>query len=164
MVPPGEQPLTQQVTEGLRAFDAAQDLVDAAVIEGAGIDATQLHAVDAISRHGGMTAGALAAELDLTTGAVTGVIDRLTRAGLVARRDDPRDRRRVVVELTRAGRAWERRTFGPLAKAWQRQLARYSRAEMTLLLHFLESGRAIAEARAQALRRASRSAQGGGPR
>lgn len=51
--------------------------------------------------------GELAAELELSSGAMTNRIDRLERAGLVRRRPDPDDRRGVKVELTEAGsRAW----------------------------------------------------------
>ncbi|MGW3263049.1 MarR family transcriptional regulator [Streptomyces sp. NPDC001056] len=42
-------------------------------------------------------AGDLAARAHVTTGAVTGVLNRLERAGYVTRRPDPTDRRRVRV-------------------------------------------------------------------
>lgn len=48
---------------------------------------------------------ALSASLMLTTGGMTGRLDRLERAGLVARSPDPADRRGLVITLTRAGRA-----------------------------------------------------------
>lgn len=44
-----------------------------------------------------MTPGQLARETKLTTGAVTGVLDRLEQAGYVAREHDPADRRRIIV-------------------------------------------------------------------
>ncbi|HKA83614.1 MAG TPA: MarR family transcriptional regulator [Acidimicrobiales bacterium] len=46
-----------------------------------------------------LTAGQLAELTGLTTGAVTGVLDRLEGAGFVSRERDPGDRRRVVVRL-----------------------------------------------------------------
>ena len=46
-----------------------------------------------------VTAGELATLTGLTSGAITGVIDRLERAGLAFRERDPRDRRRVVVTV-----------------------------------------------------------------
>ena len=52
-------------------------------------------------RHGDLgervTAGDLARLTGLTTGAVTGIIDRLERAGFARRERDPEDRRRVYV-------------------------------------------------------------------
>lgn len=47
---------------------------------------------------------ALSASLMLTTGGMTGRLDRLERAGLVARSPDPQDRRGLVVTLTPHGR------------------------------------------------------------
>ncbi|MCZ0988231.1 MarR family winged helix-turn-helix transcriptional regulator [Streptomyces diastatochromogenes] len=44
-----------------------------------------------------LTAGDLAARAHVTTGAVTGILNRLERAGYVTRRPDPVDRRRVRV-------------------------------------------------------------------
>ena len=77
--------------------------------------------------------GELAAELELSSGAMTSRIDKLERAGLVRRRPDPDDRRGVKVELTDAGsRAWlestnaqaikEARVARALTKAEQEQL------------------------------------------
>jgi DNA-binding MarR family transcriptional regulator len=51
--------------------------------------------------------GELAAELELSSGAMTNRLDRLEKAGLVRRRPDPDDRRGVKVQLTEAGgKAW----------------------------------------------------------
>jgi DNA-binding MarR family transcriptional regulator len=44
-----------------------------------------------------VTAGDLAAVTGLTSGAVTGIVDRLERAGFVRRERDPHDRRRVII-------------------------------------------------------------------
>jgi DNA-binding MarR family transcriptional regulator len=77
--------------------------------------------------------GELAAELELSSGAMTSRIDKLERAGLVSRRPDPDDRRGVKVELTEAGsRAWlestnaqaikEARVAAALTKRQQREL------------------------------------------
>jgi DNA-binding MarR family transcriptional regulator len=48
---------------------------------------------------------ALTASLMLTSGGMTGRLDRLERAGLVARSADPADRRGLVITLTAAGQA-----------------------------------------------------------
>ena len=44
-----------------------------------------------------MTAGQLAELSGLTTGAVTGLVDRLEKSGFVKRERDPKDRRKVVI-------------------------------------------------------------------
>lgn len=52
--------------------------------------------------------GVLAADSDLSSGAMTSRLDRLERLGLVRRLPDPSDRRSVLVELTDEGlAAWD---------------------------------------------------------
>ena len=50
------------------------------------------------------SAGALAQIAELSSGAMTNRLDRLEKAGLVRRIDDPGDRRGVLVELTAKGK------------------------------------------------------------
>src|SRR5580698_4319814 len=61
-----------------------------------GVSATDRKCLDLLSR-GPVTAGELARFTGLTTGAVTGIIDRLVKAGYAERISDPEDRRRVLV-------------------------------------------------------------------
>ncbi|MDA3647649.1 MarR family transcriptional regulator [Saccharopolyspora indica] len=70
------------------------------VAERLGLSVTDHKCLDLIQRsEGEMTAGRLAELSGLSTGTVTGVIDRLERAGYVVRVRDERDRRKVLVEL-----------------------------------------------------------------
>ena len=84
-----------------------------------------------------MPAGRLAELTGLTTGAVTGIIDRLEEAGYVEKRtDNPKDRRRIIVELTK-NKKWERKIeaiFIPLHERIHKLLSSYSDSELTLLL------------------------------
>jgi DNA-binding MarR family transcriptional regulator len=86
-----------------------------------------------------LTAGQLAAESGLTTGAVTAVVDRLERAGYARRVRDENDRRKVKVEVTpefyaRAGEIW-----GPVAQDWERVLSgRFSAEQLRTISDFLE--------------------------
>ena len=52
---------------------------------------------------GPQTHGALCRQLDVSTGAMTNRLDKLERAGLISRSQDPHDRRGVMLTLTRAG-------------------------------------------------------------
>lgn len=54
---------------------------------------------------GGVTIGALAERLQLRHHSVVGLVDRMARKRLVARRQDPADRRRVSLSVTRRGEA-----------------------------------------------------------
>ena len=66
----------------------------------------QYDALSALRRQGApftLPATELAEDNMLTSGAMTNRIDRLENAGLVERREDPKDRRRVLVRLTPKG-------------------------------------------------------------
>ena len=52
----------------------------------------------------GLTMSELSRRLIVSNGAITGLVDKLAAAGLVTRREDPRDRRSAIVRLTRKGR------------------------------------------------------------
>ncbi len=62
-----------------------------------GLNPTDLGALCLLLLHGPAPAGRIAELTGLTTGAVTGVIDRLERGGFVRRDVDPADRRKVIV-------------------------------------------------------------------
>ena len=65
----------------------------------------QLRALFAIELRGPVHVGALADDLGLSLASASALVDRLVRAELVRRHDDPLDRRRVIVSLTAAGAA-----------------------------------------------------------
>jgi DNA-binding MarR family transcriptional regulator len=52
----------------------------------------------------GLTMSELSRRLLVSNGAITGLVDKLAEAGLVTRREDPRDRRSTIVRLSRKGR------------------------------------------------------------
>src|SRR5262249_50475729 len=96
--------LTELFTE-IRAGQNAVDAMDDAAAAYLGINRTDFRCLDVIDRRGRMTAGELAVESGLTTGAITAVLDRLERGGFVRRSRDDEDRRRIFVELTPEARA-----------------------------------------------------------
>lgn len=97
----------------------ASDVVDAHQrhAELLGVSSTELRSLEVVAAEGQTTAGRLAAALRLTTGAVTGVLDRLEQRGLVRRRPDPEDRRRVLVVLGEGASAQLAGVPDPLAGA-----------------------------------------------
>jgi DNA-binding MarR family transcriptional regulator len=97
---------------------------------------TDLECLFIITLGQNVTPGQLAVETGLTTGAITGVVDRLQRAGYIGRKPDPDDRRRVFLEPVPHRiehiRTINRRAYNP----WIEELGRYSEAELDLLLDF----------------------------
>ena len=65
--------------------------------EDVGVSPTDLGALCLLLLHGPAPAGRLAELTGLTTGAITGVVDRLEKGGFVRREVDPADRRKVIV-------------------------------------------------------------------
>jgi MarR family transcriptional regulator, organic hydroperoxide resistance regulator len=59
-----------------------------------------------------LTVGALGTRLGMDTGTITPLVKRLEVAGLVTRRRDPKDERRVIVDLTSWGRGLEAEVRG----------------------------------------------------
>lgn len=98
-----------------------------------GVSAVDQRALGIIGAHGPLSAGALAKEIGLTPGAVTGMVDRLERAGLVERTPDPADRRRVVITVASKGRAAFGDVFGGLSTAMDTMVSRYSAAEQQVI-------------------------------
>jgi DNA-binding MarR family transcriptional regulator len=94
----------EQILESVRRLYAATDRFDAEAARRLGADRTALRAMNAMEA-GAVTPTALGAELGLTSGSVTALLDRLERAGHVARVTDPGDRRRRGVALTAEARA-----------------------------------------------------------
>jgi DNA-binding MarR family transcriptional regulator len=103
-----------------------------------GINETDLHCLNIIENSGGLTAGELAVQSGLTNGAITGVLDRLERAGFARRVPDLGDRRRVYVEVTAAFYRRADRIWGPMAEDWQATLGkRFTNAELERMTDLL---------------------------
>lgn len=67
------------------------------------IGSTDLRALYLIDAHYARTPKDLAEQLDITTGSVTPLLDRLEAAGFIERRPNPTDRRSMVLQVTPAG-------------------------------------------------------------
>ncbi len=80
-----------------RELSARLIMFHRAVAERLGLNLTDHKCAELLLRLGPLTAGELARETGLTTGAITGVIDRLEQAGYARRQRDVHDRRRVIV-------------------------------------------------------------------
>ena len=107
-----------------------------------GLNATDGKALSVLRETGPITAGELALITGLTTGAITGVIDRLEKRGFVRRIADPNDRRHVIIErvenATNREDVWA--IFGPLANATHAFLDLYSDEELAVILDFTQRG------------------------
>jgi DNA-binding MarR family transcriptional regulator len=127
-----------------------------AVAERLGLNVTDHKCLDFLGREGAVTAGRLAEVSGLTTGAVTGVIDRLEKAGFVRRREDPKDRRRVVIEPVPGGERRIGPLFASLRRAMARVCARFTDAELDVIADFLRSSIDVMRAETHRMRAGTR--------
>lgn len=104
-----------------------------------GISGTERKLLDVLGRLGPSTAGELATHTGLSTGAITGVVDRLVRAGYARREPNPRDRRSVIVTRlpNPASERLAAEVFMPLGQAITDLSAQYQPAELAAIASYL---------------------------
>lgn len=132
------------LTEALRAMSAQAVLFSQAVADRLGMNPTDLESLDVLWRTGPVSAGRLAEVTGLTTGAITGVLDRLERAGYVRREQDPKDRRRVICHLIPNRVLAIAPLFEPMRRAVEALSACYSDEQLALILDFASRANVIA--------------------
>jgi DNA-binding MarR family transcriptional regulator len=91
-----EQQLQTIINLG-RLFSDTTILMHEAIARRAGLTGTDHKYLGLLIQRGAMTAGELSKITGLTTGAVTGLIDRLEKKKLVRREFDKTDRRKIII-------------------------------------------------------------------
>src|SRR5882724_7211869 len=128
--------LVKELENAMRKSSAQVTIFSQTVADRAGISNSDMECVDFLNVEGRMTAGRLAELTGLTSGAITGVVDRMEKAGLVRRERDASDRRKVFIAPT-AERVMEiGRFYEPLQRAMAGLVDTYTDAEVKLLLRF----------------------------
>lgn len=91
-------PASSDLLGAVRRLYAAMNRFDHRSASELGIHPSDLRCLNALE-HGGRTPSALGHELDLSSGSMTALLDRLERAGFVHRERAPGDRRSVLVAI-----------------------------------------------------------------
>jgi DNA-binding MarR family transcriptional regulator len=137
-VPVAKAPTADEVSVQFRKMIAALILFNDNVSRLTGMSASESQFLHLLQLHGPMTPSELARRSGLTSGTVTGVIDRLEELGFAVRERHPSDRRKVVVTAN------EERLYRELAPHFEGQakllngvLAQLSPAEMRAVSKFL---------------------------
>jgi DNA-binding MarR family transcriptional regulator len=131
--------IIQAISDKFTEMSTETILFHQVVADAVGLHITDHQCMHFIHRYGVMPAGKLAELTGLTTGAVTGIIDRLEEAEYVRRTNDPKDRRRTIVEPIR-NKKLERKLemiFVPLHEKMRKLLSSYSDSELAFLLEAL---------------------------
>jgi DNA-binding MarR family transcriptional regulator len=129
--------LVNEVVAGFQRSSGQGVVLSQLIADKSGVSPTDLETLGFLEQEGPVTAGRLAELSGLTTGAVTRLIDRLEAAKYVRRRDDPADRRRVVVELNRARLKEFAPFYDPMREDSTKILERYSEKELELIARLL---------------------------
>lgn len=153
---PRKDTLIAEVAADARARQRAVDALDDVAADALHVNRTDLRCLDLLVDRGTATPGDIAEALRLTTGSVTPLIDRLEHKGYVRREPAPDDRRSVTVVPTRKLLQVAADLYGPIAAEGAELLARYSAAELQLLLDYSHRDRELQERHAERIRSAHR--------
>ena len=127
-----------------------------------GMTVTDMQVIDLLESAGPTTAGQLADLTGLTTGAITGMLNRLEETGLVRRERDPNDGRRVIVRLE-SGQDGMREPgpiFASLGQALDELASHYDEEQLSFLLEFLKSSNELSRQEIVRLREAPAGGEG----
>jgi DNA-binding MarR family transcriptional regulator len=122
-----------------RDLMTAASLFQGAVADHYGLNITDFICAGVIISRGPMTAGQLAEAVGITTGAITGVVDRLEKAGFVTRAPDPADRRRVVIEPVPAKATTLTEVYRAVGNTMSQLSERFDTQELAAITGFLDA-------------------------
>ncbi|KKJ99402.1 MarR family winged helix-turn-helix transcriptional regulator [Micromonospora sp. HK10] len=129
------------ITNDLRRYAADAQHVGHAFAGLHGLNATDLQALiavmDAELVGEPITPGRLGERLNLSSGSVTALIDRLERAGHIRRDRDTADRRKVFLRYADRGAELARSFFAPLGRRNDQVMARFSDEELETVHRFM---------------------------
>jgi len=128
--------LTQRLGQAMMNLSNEQILLHEAVANTLGLNITDHKCVNLIARFSPMTAGKLAELTGLTTGAITGVIDRLEKGGYAKRVSSAEDRRVTTIVLTKKGESISK-VFLPLVKSMREVSETFSDKELETILKYV---------------------------
>lgn len=137
-------PPQSRVVELSRKLGAQQMLRSAVIARRVGLHPSDLECLDLLLLSGPCAAGSIMAHTGLTSGAVTAMIDRLERRGLVVRTRHPADRRRIQVTVNQGAIAPIAAFYASGALRWEAALVEFSQDELATIERFLEQALATA--------------------
>ena len=135
--PKARAALMQELEDAMRRSSALGVIFGQTVANVVGISGSDLECLDFLNIEGRVTAGRLAELTGLTTGAITGVVDRLEKAGLVRRERDESDRRKVFIAIVpesvaQIGRFYEPHAEGDDTRLWESYTRRRAKSAAAL--------------------------------
>ena len=127
------------ISELLRRLSVASTRHVALLAQKMNLSPVEVTAMQHLQNTGGLTSGQLAERLFMTTGAITGLADRLEEAGFLKRVLNPRDRRSRLLLLTPAGVKEIMSYLGPFIEEMEKAIAQLSLEARESVGQFLET-------------------------
>jgi DNA-binding MarR family transcriptional regulator len=128
----------ERLLAAVRRFTLEDGRLDQAVARRYGLSLAEMRALDHLQVAGGLTPGQLGVRLQLTSGAVTALVDRLERRGLVERTAHPTDRRSTLLRLTATTERFAAESYDEFMRDVTRAARRLSAEENEAARLFLE--------------------------
>ena len=135
----------QAIAAATRRLDLALGELHVALARRLGVSQSELAAITHVSAAGELGPTELARRLDVTTGAVTALVDRLTERGHLVREPFPGDRRRLQLHVTPHAVDEVLRHVRPLSADIAALTATFSDDERRAMARFLDGLTAIVE-------------------
>ncbi|MEV0158122.1 MarR family transcriptional regulator [Micromonospora sp. NPDC050686] len=133
--------LIADITNDLRRYSVDAQHIGHAFAGLHGLGPTDLHALiavmDAELLGDPITPGRLGELLNLSSGAVTALVDRLERAGHIRRDRDTADRRKILLHYADRGAALAMEFFGPLGRRTDEVMSGFDDAELAVVRRFM---------------------------
>lgn len=136
----------------VRRHSTAAVLFHHAVAERLGLGPADHKCLDLLRERGAMTGSELAAITGLTSGAITGVVARLERAGYLRRKPDPHDGRKQILYPVRERLRDIQNVFAPIREDVAALLEGFDVCQLTAIDEFLTRSTEIAYRHATLLR------------
>ena len=116
-----------------------------------GLGVSDMKALDVLMRNGPQTAGQLCTALNLTSGAVTGIADRLIKRGFAQREADAADRRRVLISADFAALQSGPNVYQSIGEAFRRLHESLTTEQLAFLARYQEESIALTQQAVDAL-------------
>lgn len=130
-------PISNEILRAIRQIIRAVDLNSKKLVRKCGLTTPQLVVLKELASKN-LTGSDLAHQVSLSNATVTAIIDRMEKKGLVARKRDSVDRRKVRISLTDDGQSVLDQAPSSLQDSFVKQLDRLDDWERTLILSSLQ--------------------------
>ncbi|MFC3500323.1 MarR family winged helix-turn-helix transcriptional regulator [Micromonospora krabiensis] len=133
--------MVAEITNDLRRYSTEAQHIGHAFASLHGLNATDLQALIAVMEAelvgDPITPGRLGEVLNLSSGSVTALVDRLERAGHIRRDRDTVDRRKILLHYADRGASLAQSFFGPLGRRTDQVMDRFTDDELAVVHRFM---------------------------